>query len=480
MKLTSRIVNLGIVLCAFISQTACAIMQNEVADNTEISSKIDTYIEQVMEADAIPGMAIAVVRNDTILHKKYYGLANIEHSVPVSDSTIFRVYSTTKLITSVGIFQLIEDGRLKLEDPLSLYFDSIPDSWRNIRVKHLLSHSSGLPDFTALKDQTSLSNSEIWERLFSQDLHFEKGGYYEYNQTGFWLLKQIIEKITEKPFDQYILDHQFSQPGSTTFFASNSLVSYPNRVAKYTYSSDEQRYKVSTFAAGNRSIAGNGLNVTLSEMIEWNRKLDANLLLTSETQVSMRSQFPYEKDTRASFAYGWDRYSVNGQMSYGFSGGGVSDFKKFDNGLTVILLSNGYKYRPRMANIMRFVVGLVEPSLNDIDRNAAEEVRLAFLGHPYNKAYDLYDKIKDEYPNTTFEAMLNLIGYDLLSVGNIAKAIKVFELNALEHPDLWNCFDSLGEAHFLNGDEESARLNYNKSLELNPENTNAVKMLEKL
>lgn len=443
-----------------------------------IDKKIDDYISSLVKADEIPGMALAIVKDGKVIHKKNYGLANIAHKVPVSDSTLFRLYSTTKLITAVASFQLIEDGKLSLDDPISKYIENLPDSWKNIRIEHLLTCSSGLPDY---KDfDKKLTNKKLMNELFKQSLHFEKGYKYEYSQTNYWFLKLIIEKVTNQHFEEFVKENQFKNRKNDVLFASNSLVDYPNRVSKYQYNKKYNAYEKTTYGDGNRSLAGNGLNTNLNTLIDWNMRLDNDQLLKPETKRLMMSPFKYENNNFP-FGYTWGIYGPEGKQYHGFAGGGVSALMKFiDKDLTIIMLSNGFKNRPVIANAINYISGLIDESLARKDRMLNEDVRLAFILNDYNKAVEIYNRIKQDNKDINFERGLNNVGYYYLSNNLIEKSIAILKLYTQEYPNSSNAFDSLGEAYFNNEQYDLSEANYKKSLELDPNNKNAEKMLKKL
>ncbi len=444
----------------------------------QINKEIDDYISSLIKADEIPGMALAIVKDGKIIHKKNYGLANIAHKVPVSDSTLFRLYSTTKLITAVAGFQLIEDGKLSLEDPISKYIENLPESWQSIRVEHLLTCSSGLPDYKDFNKE--LSDKEIFNALTKQSLKFEKGYQYEYNQTNYWFLQLIIEKITNRRFEDFVKENQFKNRKNEVFFASNSLVDYPNRVSKYQYNSDYNAYEITTFEDGNRSLAGNGLNTNLNTLLDWNMKLDSDQLLKPETKRLMMSPFEYENNSFP-FGYTWGIYGPEGKQYYGFAGGGVSAFMKFiDKDLTIIILSNGFKNKPVIATSITYISGLMDNSLARKDRMLNEDVRLAFMLNPYENALKKYQQIKNKNKKTNFERALYGISHYFLSNRKIDKAISIFNLYIQEYPKSSYAYDGLAESYFMSQQYDLAKDNYEKSLSFNPKNKNAILKLKKI
>lgn len=159
--------------------------------------KIDSYIKEVIEINEIPGVALAVIKNGEIIYEKYFGEASLEDHKAVDKNTAFKIFSTTKLITNVGIFQLIEKGKLSLEDPISKYLDNLPKEWQNVKIKNLLSHSSGLPDIVRFEEiPISIPFNEKITLLSKKPMDFATGTQYRYNQTNYLFLAKIIEKIT--------------------------------------------------------------------------------------------------------------------------------------------------------------------------------------------------------------------------------------------------------------------------------------------
>ncbi|MEL6897609.1 MAG: serine hydrolase domain-containing protein, partial [Planctomycetota bacterium] len=98
---------------------------------------LDAYIQRRQSEYGNPGVALAVLRNGQVLHKKYYGFANLEHRVVVSESTSFRLFSLTKPFISVGVFQLMESGKLKIDQPISDFLHDLPPAWRRVEIQHL-------------------------------------------------------------------------------------------------------------------------------------------------------------------------------------------------------------------------------------------------------------------------------------------------------------------------------------------------------
>ena len=109
--------------------------------------RIDEYLRKEMQAQQIPGVALAVVKDGKIVLARGYGLANVEHRVPVKPETIFQSGSTGKQFTATAVMMLVEEGKLSLEDRITKYFPDAPESWRDITLRHMLTHTSGMTDY---------------------------------------------------------------------------------------------------------------------------------------------------------------------------------------------------------------------------------------------------------------------------------------------------------------------------------------------
>lgn len=329
---------------------------------TDQTKAIDNYLTEVMKTYGIPGMSVGIVKNDKIIFQKYYGRENLESDKKVDSNSLFRVYSTTKLITNVAVFQLIEKGQLSLEDKISKYVENLPKEWQDVKIKNLLSHSSGIPDFERNNLPTNLSNAEVFERLSKEKMEFETGNQYSYNQTNYLLLAMTVEKITGQKFEDYVLKNQFSDANNKIIFNSDSFEKIPNRIQFYRYNDSLKQYEKSTHVGGLRAHPANGLAISLPDFLQWSIHLDKNQFLKGDTKKLMWKPFDYT-NKQDIFAHGWEITKMGNIISYGFSGGNVNAYSIFpENGLSIIFMSNGYKYNafPPLYLITNHIAGLID------------------------------------------------------------------------------------------------------------------------
>ncbi|MDN3692929.1 beta-lactamase family protein [Chryseobacterium tructae] len=442
------------------------------------SAAIDQYVKEVIKTNQIPGLALGIIKDDRIIFQKYYGTETLESDKKVDSNSMFRIYSTSKLMTNVGIFQLIEKGQLSLEDPISKYIKNVPEQWQDIKVKNLITHSSGLPNLIAFNDiLADDSNTKVIERLAKEKMDFKTGNEFRYNQTNYFLLTMIIEKITGQSFEDFILNNQFSDAKNQVIFSSNALEKIPNRVVKYNYNPEKKQYEKSTDVSGTRAHSANGIAITLPAFLKWSTHLSKNDFLNPKTKEMMWQPFDFgnKKDV---FAYGWDISKVNNIVSYNFSGGNVSAYKIYPHhNMAIIMMSNGYNIFPVQYRMINHIASMIDKNLTD-DYSLAEETIISEFSKKNNPDTErIYYSLKAKNSKWNFENTLNDIGYTLLRNSRMDEAIKVFVLNVKENPQSANAFDSLGEGYFYAKNYVLALENYKKSLNLNPENTNALKMI---
>jgi len=437
--------------------------------SSEKKSELDNYLQEAMKVHEIPGLALAIVKDNEVIYHTHLGNASIEESVPVEERTVFRVFSATKLITATGVFQLIENGKVSLEDSLSEYFDNLPNAWGRVRIKNLLTHSSGLPD---LRYPASLSDKEVMEKLVKEKMDFETGSQFRYNQTNYWLLARIIEKVTGVSFDEYILKNQFEESEDGVLFSSNSKKEVQNRATRYYYDQQRGSFRKDTINGGSRAHSGNGLNISLNEFIGWNKRLNTNELLAEETKTQMWTPFQFENG-KDKFLHGWGIYDVANKTSYGFTGGNLAGFRKFvNNDLTVIFLSNGYVH-PGYDIVINDVSKIVLENIGNSRPMLEQDVMKLMLDKEYQAAKTTFIKLKEKDPNHGFDNLkwnINSLGNSFFRKNEIFKALPIYKLNVESNPDWWVAHAGYAEGLEEAKDFENALSHYEKAIQLNVNN----------
>ncbi|MEN2402097.1 serine hydrolase domain-containing protein [Flavobacterium sp. MC2016-06] len=200
--------------------------------------KVLEYLKKEMQEQKIPGLQIAVIKDNKLILSKSLGLANIPFSIPAKNNTIFSINSIAKIFASTAIMQLVEKDKLKIEDPISNYLDDLPINWRQVTLKQLLSHISGLPD---IEDSTTdelvggKGQDSAWIKVQKMPLQFKPGEDFSYNATNYVLIQKIIEKYGGMPFEQFIKVNQFDVAGMNKTIYGNSFDVLPNKSPTYCF-----------------------------------------------------------------------------------------------------------------------------------------------------------------------------------------------------------------------------------------------------
>jgi CubicO group peptidase (beta-lactamase class C family) len=163
------------------------------------ADEVDDYIKSQMEQHRIPGVALKIIRDGKAVKTTAYGLANLELNVPVSPETVFEIGSITKQFTSAGILLLAQEGRLSVDDYISKYLKDTPEAWRNVTIRHLLTHTSGIKSYTGLDGfqlWRHMTRAQFIQAIGVQPMEFQPGGSWKYCNTGFNLLGYIIENVS--------------------------------------------------------------------------------------------------------------------------------------------------------------------------------------------------------------------------------------------------------------------------------------------
>jgi len=463
---------------------------NSFAQN--INSSIDDIVHREMKERRIPGLQIAVVQNGKIVLSKSYGLAYIQDSIPVKNNTIFPINSNTKVFTATAIMQLVEQGKVELNAPIHKYLDYLPPLWQKITVEQLLTHISGLPDILKLidafnKNTGSFKNeNDIWAELKITPLDFETGSQFSYNQTNYYLLSKIIEKQSGQSFQNFLEEKQFNAVGlkQTLFGDSRDIILHYAPTYKYRNFLDGKKLAKDKlindyYIFPDFSYATAGLNSTAEDMAKWIIALQNKKLLKNDSNLNlMWSPANFNNGKPTNWTRGWGIAKLRKKhKAVGMSGGGRSAFLVYpDDKLAVIVFTNLGGSNPE--DFLEELAGVYNPEI--IRSDAITHLRKNLNQIGYDKAVDFVKKKSINNPDFNLqENEINDWAYRLL-VNKPKEALEIFKLNVFLFPESWNAYDSYGEALLKMENKTKAIEMYKKSVELNPQNENGKKILEKI
>lgn len=449
----------------------------------------------------IPALQVAVVRGGKIVKDKTYGIANLENNIPATDKTIFSVNSITKAFTGVAVMQLAEEGKLEITAPLSRYLDSLPEKWRGITLQQVLTHISGLPDMLDAEEQVIGHNdeNEAMRKVKALPMEFSVGEKFQYNQTGYVLLGQIITKLSGMHFTKFIEERQFKVAGMTLTRFGDSYDVIPNYAGAYTMTKQVGDGFVRNSVPGIgymqfpvffRTAAG--IQSTATDMANWIIALKAGKLLKQQKSIDAMwtpailnngKIGGFNKLTNG-YALGWPTVTRKDHPAVGPVGGGRSAlFIYLKDDLSIVVLTNLMGGNPD--RFIDEIAGYYIPEMHEANGFGLSEnvkkLRSALLKQNFANAGKVAAALKNADPSFTLnEQELNAWGYQLLGQKKAAEALAVFQLNASLFPQSANAYDSLGEVQEITGNKKEALASYKRSLALNPENKNAVNRIAEL
>ena len=317
---------------------------------------IDAIVRAELNAQRIPGIAVAVVRGDTVVKSKGYGLANVEHDVPVTERTIFQSGSLGKQFTAAAVMMLVEEGKVDLSDPLTRFFPDAPPPWRSITVRHLLTHTSGLPDYTdgRMDYRRDYTEDELMKLAYGLHPDFAPGDDWSYSNTGYVILGAIVRKASGTFYGDVLRDRVFRPLGMTTARVISESDIVPHRASGYVLDQGVLRNQEWVSPSLNTTADGS-LYFSLEDLIAWARAVRTRALLKSTSWDAVFTPVRLNAGRRYPYGFGWAVDRLAGQEVHRH-GGSWQGFKTHlaryeGDDLTVVVLANLAQARPeRIAN----------------------------------------------------------------------------------------------------------------------------------
>jgi CubicO group peptidase (beta-lactamase class C family) len=331
-----------------------------------LSDRIDEVVRREMAAQRIPGTAVAVVHKGRIVTARGYGYANIEHMVPVTDATIFQSGSLGKMFTATAVMLQVEDGKLRLDDPLTTFFPDAPPTWRDITVRHLLTHTSGIPDYTtdAFDYRRDYTEDELARMAQGLTLEFPPGSRWNYSNTGYALLGFIVHKVSGSFYGDVLAERVFRPIGMTTARVITERDLVPNRAAGYVLAGSEWKNQ-SWVAPQLNTTADGSLYFSLRDLLAWDTAVKRRAILRPESWAMILTPVRLNSGRSYPYGFGWSLEERGGQPMQAHGGawqGFKTQYSRFlGEDLSVIVLANAGQADP--GKIADGIAALVNPSL---------------------------------------------------------------------------------------------------------------------
>jgi CubicO group peptidase (beta-lactamase class C family) len=478
------------------------------------SQKLDSLFTSLYTYGQINGNVL-VAENGLPIYQKSFGYSNIKTKTLNSENSGFSLASVSKVFTSTAILQLKEKGKLKLDDSVIKYFPDFP--YPEITIRHLLTHTSGLPEIEIFRQQVKdnpnkvFTNKDLLPTLknLKQPLSFKPNDNYQYTNANYILLALLVENISNSTFQEYLQKNIFSpaKMTNTYFQKDNSQKGNKNRVIDYDYPflfSTElenvdslKNYRVRMLNLSG--FVGNGnIITTTTDLLKFDQELYGGKLLK---QSSLKEAFTPNKlnnsqtvqtslgGEKASYGLGWFILTDSSSGKIVGHTGGVPGalsilLRNIDKKQTAILFDNAFNKSLYKSGVNAMFVLNNKPistpkqSLTKVYGSTLVDkgIDVAFI-----KLQELRDDSLHYYLN---EEDMNDLGLQLLYAptfsGHNELALEVLKQNTLLFPNSFNTYDSYGEALAKVGKKNEAVFMYRKSIKLNQDNEGGKKMLEEL
>ena len=309
------------------------------------ADQVDDIVKAQMEKHHVPGVALTIIQNGQRVKTGAYGYSNLELMTPVTPDTAFEIGSITKQFTVSCIMLLAQDGRLSVDDPLGKYIPQTPTNWSKITLRHLLTHTSGIKNYTMLDGfelSRHLTQAQFIKKLGALPLDFQPGEKFKYCNTGFNLLGYVIENVSGKKYWDF-LGEKILQPVDMTHTVDrNPRNLIPNRASGYELDTDgkyiNRDYDVTdVFSAG-------AIVSTVGDLAKWDAALNTDNILSAASKQQMWSPMKLNDGSLHPYGFAWWVDPLLGHRCIGHTGetsGFNASFERFpDDHLTIIVLCN--------------------------------------------------------------------------------------------------------------------------------------------
>ncbi len=340
--------------------------QDEVIDPSQTA--IDSFIKQKMDEQRIPGLSLAVTIDNELIFTKGYGLANVELRSPAVAESVYELASITKQFVATGILLLAQDGKLSIDEPVTRYLQDAPGTWSNITVRHLLTHTSGLPDYDdanqPLDPHRDYTEDELVRLAGALPRKFAPGARWSYSNTGYVMLGILIHRVSGQPYGDFLRERIFSRlhMGGTRLLSDADLLAF--RASGYRL--EEGLLKNQEWVSPSVCGTGDGgLVSTVVDMAKWDAAIQSGALLPPAAWQAVFTPVTLNSGKTFPYGFGWFIRDQDGKPYYEHSGhlqGYGAHILRFPRArVSVIVLANLAQADPW--EIAHGVASLVRPDL---------------------------------------------------------------------------------------------------------------------
>jgi CubicO group peptidase (beta-lactamase class C family) len=317
-----------------------------------VLAEVDRVVEAERTAQHIPGVSVAVCRHGKIVKAAGYGMANLELEVKANAESIYETGSVGKQFTAMAVMMMVEEGKLGLDDKIGKYIPQSPEAWKDVTVRRLLTHTSGIPDYGAqvdTKEKASIdfrrdyTEDDLVKAFITMPMDFAPGEKWKYSNTGYVLLGVILRRVTGEFYGDFLQQRIFKPLGmkATRIISEEDIVAH--RSAGYRLVNGELKNQEWVAPMLNTTADGS-LYTNVLDLAKWDAALDRREFLKPASYAAMWSAVKLNDGTSQPYGFGWRIQNENGRhmvMHDGeWQGFTMSIARNLDTGLTVIVMTN--------------------------------------------------------------------------------------------------------------------------------------------
>jgi len=344
MQLFKAMLCLGLLLVC-----SLPILSQQFANDDNLSAQVDDVVRAQMREQNIPGVSIGVMRGGKIIKAAGYGFANLELKVPVTPEMLFDSGSLAKAFTATSIMMLVEEGKIGLDDKISKHLPESPAAWRNVTIRRLLTHTSGIRDFYGEDGDPKFDprrdySEDDWMQLFAaQSMRFSPGEKWSYCNAGYIILGAVIHRITGKTWFEFEKERIFDPLGMTSIRLISAEDVIPNRTSGYVLVDGKLKNEPWVTPSWASTAAGS-LYLTVFDMEKWDAALNTERLIRRSTLEEMWSPVRLNDGSVYPYGFAWRIRNVNGHRLIQHDGVDTAFTTRFaryvNDGISIVVLIN--------------------------------------------------------------------------------------------------------------------------------------------
>ncbi len=452
-------------------------------------SRLDNYLNKYYENKNIPSISAGISSNDVVIWANTQGFADLENNVPAINESVYRIASISKSITAVAVMQLVEKGKIDLDEDVRKYIPYFPKKKWKFTTRELLNHTSGIRSYNnpaefdskeylpTIKDAVGV--------LLKDTLKFKPGTKYHYSTLAYNLLAAIIENASGMTYEKYLQQNIFepAKMTSTHFDFQKNIIK--NRVHGYI-KNEFRQFKNAPLADLSIKFPGGGILSNSIDLLHFADALIYGRLIKPATLDTMLVPSKLKNGTILTYGLGFGIGTDSSGKKYFFHSGAGTGFTSFLIIYPKEKLASVYLMNIRDRNLDNPALDLLSIVLGkdmvNIKKSAADELLQSSMKVNVDSAISEYNILKKDSSDIykVGEEELNLFGNDLINIKNYVGSIKLFRFLTIEFPNNKDAFLGLANSYNLDGNRGLAIKNYKAVLKLEPTNSEAAFKLKKL